>query len=82
MIVFESLCYASLSIIISLIIGIPASYAAFTNFNIYGMPFAFHIIKSLLLFIVIILTCIAASLFVFSKSKGETIIELLCSDEF
>lgn len=81
MIVFESLCYATLSIILSLIIGLPTSYVVFKNFNIYRLPFAFPIIKNLLLFLVIIITCMATSLLIFSKSKSETIIELLRRDE-
>lgn len=81
MIVFESLCYAILSIIISLIIGIPMSYMVYTNFNIYSLPFEFPVLKNLLLFLIIIITCVATSLFVFSKSKGETIIELLRRNE-
>ena len=77
MIVFESLGYSILSSVIALIIGLPASYVIFTNFNRYGIPFAFPVIKTLLLFIVIIITCVVTALFVFSKLKGETVIELL-----
>lgn len=81
MIVFESLSYSFLSIVIALIIGLPASYYVFTNFNIYGIPFVFPVIKTLLLFIAIIIVCVVTSLFVFSKSKSETVIELLRKDE-
>ena len=81
MIVFESLGYAVMSIVISLIIGLPAGYMVFTNFNIYRIPFVFPVIKTLFLFIVIIMICVVTSLFVFSKSKGETIIELLRRNE-
>lgn len=81
MIVFESLGYSILSIVIALIIGLPASYLVFTNFNIYRIPYVFPVIKSLLLFITIIIVCVVTSLFVFSKSKSETIIELLRKDE-
>ena len=81
MIVFESLGYSILSIVIALIIGLPASYLVFTNFNIYRIPYVFPVIKMLLLFITIIIVCVVTSLFVFSKSKSETIIELLRKDE-
>jgi len=81
MIVFESLGYSILSIVIALIIGLPASYLVFTNFNIYRIPYVFPVIKTLLLFITIIIVCVVTSLFVFSKSKSETIIELLRKDE-
>lgn len=81
MIVFESLGYSILSIVIALIIGLPASYLVFTNFNIYRIPYVFPVIKMLLLFITIIIVCVVTSLFVFSKSKSETVIELLRKDE-
>lgn len=81
MIVFESLGYSILSIAISLIIGLPASYMIFTNFNIYSIPFAFPILKTLFLFIAIIIICVVTSLLVFSRSKSETIIELLRRNE-
>ena len=81
MIVFESLGYSILSIAISLIIGLPVSYMVFTNFNIYRIPFAFPIMKTLFLFIVIIIICVVTSLLVFSRSKSETIIELLRRNE-
>ena len=80
-IVFESLGYSVLSIVIALILGLPASYLIFTNFNIYGIPYVFPVIKTLLLFITIIIVCVVTSLFVFSKSKSETVIELLRKDE-
>lgn len=81
MIVFESLGYSIFSIVIALIIGLPASYLVFTNFNIYRIPYVFPVIKTLLLFLTIIIVCVVTSLFVFSKSKSETIIELLRKDE-
>ena len=68
-------------ICIALIIGLPASYLVFTNFNIYRIPYVFPVIKTLLLFITIIIVCVVTSLFGFSKSKSETIIELLRKDE-
>ena len=80
-IVFESLGYSILSIVIALIIGLPASYLVFTNFNIYRIPYSFPVIKTLFLFLIIIIVCVVTSLFVFSKSKSETIIELLRKDE-
>ncbi|MCI9595882.1 MAG: ABC transporter permease [Firmicutes bacterium] len=81
MIVLESLGYAGLSIVISLIIGLPASYLVFTNFNLYRIPFAFPITKTMFIFIVITTICVVTSLLVFSKSKRETIIELLRGNE-
>ena len=81
MIVFESLGYSAFSIVVALIIGLPAGYLVFTNFNIYEIPYAFPVIKTLLLFVTIIIVCVVTSLFVFSKSRSETIIELLRKNE-
>lgn len=81
MIAFESLGYSAFSIVIALIIGLPASYVVFTNFNSYRIPFAFPIVRALLLFIAIIIVCIVTSLSIFSKSKSETIIDLLRCNE-
>lgn len=81
MLVFESLGYSIFSIIISLVIGVPASYMVFTNFNRYQIPFAFPIFKTVFLFMLIIIICVMTSLFVFSRSKKETIIELLRKNE-
>lgn len=66
---------------IALVIGLPAGYFLFTSFNAYGLPFAFPVIRTLLLFFTIIIVCVVTSLFIFSKSKSESIMELLRKDE-
>ena len=81
MIILESLGYSILSIAIALIIGLPASYVVFTYFNRYHVPFVFPVIKTMLLFVAIVIICLVASVFVYSKSKRESIIELLREDE-
>ena len=60
---------------------VPASYMVFTNFNRYQIPFAFPIVKTVFLFMLIILICVTTSLFVFNRKKKETIIELLRKNE-
>lgn len=81
MIGLESLCYAILSIIIAIIIGLPTSYVVFENFNIYRIPFSFPIINNLVLFLIIIVICIVSSLLLLRKTENESIIELLRQDE-
>ncbi|BDZ81199.1 ABC transporter permease [Claveliimonas bilis] len=81
MVVFESLCYTILSIAIAMIIGLPASYFVFENLNIYVIPFAFPMIKNLILFLVIITICVVSTLLILRKTKNESIIELLRQDE-
>lgn len=80
MIGLESLCYAILSILITIIIGLPTSYVVFENFNIYRIPFSFPIINNLVLFLIIIAICIASSLLLLQKTENESIIELLRQD--
>ncbi len=81
MVVSESLCYTILSIAIAMIIGLPASYFVFENLNIYAIPFAFPMIKNLILFLVIITICVVSTLLILRKTKNESIIELLWQDE-
>ena len=81
MVVSESLCYTILSIAIAMIIGLPASYFVFENLNIYVIPFAFPMIKNLILFLVIITICVVSTLLILRKTKNESIIELLRQDE-
>ena len=81
MVVSESLCYTILSIAIAMIIGLPASYFVFENLNIYAIPFAFPMIKNLILFLVIITICVVSTLLILRKTKNESIIELLRQDE-
>lgn len=81
MLVSESLCYAILSIVIAIMIGLPASYFVFENLNIYEIPFSFPIISNLFLFLIIIVICIISTLFILRRIKNESIIELLRRDE-
>lgn len=81
MVASESLCYAILSIVVAIIIGVPASYFVFENFNIYGIPFSFPIANNMVLFLIIIMICIVSTLLILRKTKNESIIELLRQDE-
>ena len=81
MITLESLYYAGLAIIISLLIGLPASYFVFNSFNRYGIPFSFPAVRNLVLFAAIILVCVFTALCILDKSKNETIIELLRKED-
>lgn len=81
MVVSESLCYAILSIVVAIIIGLPASYFAFENFNVYGLPFSFPIAIDVLLFLIVIAVCVISIILILRKTKNESIIELLRQDE-
>lgn len=81
MAVLESICYAVLSIVIAIIIGLPASYFVFENLNIYRIPFSFPILNNMIMFLLIILICIISTLLILRKTKDVSIIELLRQDE-
>lgn len=81
MIVWESVSYVVLSVAVSVMTGLPVSYAVFTNFNRYRIPFHYPILENVIVFLFILAVCIISSLLVFSRSKCETIIELLRRDE-
>ena len=81
MVVSESLCYAILSIVVAIILGVPASYFIFENFNTYGIPFSFPIANNIILFLIIIMVCVVSTLLIMRKTKNESIIELLRQDE-
>lgn len=81
MVVSESLCYAILSIVVAIILGVPASYFIFENFNTYGIPFSFPIANNIILFLIIIMVCVVSTLLILRKTKNESIIELLRQDE-
>ena len=81
MVVSESLCYAILSIVVAIILGVPASYFIFENFNMYGMPFSFPIANNMILFLIIIMVCIISAVLILRNTKNESIIELLRQGE-
>lgn len=81
MVVSESLCYTALSMVIALLTGLPTSRFVFENLNVYEIPFAFPMMKHLILFFVILTVCVASTLLLLRKTKKESIIELLRQEE-
>lgn len=82
MITSESLCYAGLSIILSSLIGLPASYLVFDSFNLYGILFSFPVGRNLILCVFMAVVCVFTSLLILKGSEKETIIELLRKEEY
>lgn len=77
MITMESLSYGFLSILAAIVFGLPLSYYVFFSFNLYNLPFQLPMLRNGILFVIILFVCVATTLFVLSRSKQETIIELL-----
>lgn len=81
MITLESLGYAGLAILLSLLIGPPVSGFVFHSLNRYGIPFSLPIVNNLIVFGFIIAACVLTARLVFKHSEKETIMELLRKGE-
>ena len=81
MITLESLSYACMSIILSVLIGLPAGWFIFHSFNIYRISFSLPIASNLILFGFIILSCVFTARLILNRSNNETIIELLRKED-
>lgn len=81
MVVLEGIGYALLSLFLSVLIGLPIGYAAFENFNLYGIPFSVPVVNNLLLFAMITAACMIIPVWIFKRARRETIIELLRKGE-
>lgn len=81
MITLESLGYAGLAILLSLLIGLPVSGFVFHSLNRYGIPLSLPIIGNLIVFGFIITVCVLTARLVFNRSEKETIMELLRKGE-
>lgn len=81
MIILEGLEYAIMSLILSVIIGVPLSYIVFSGLNIYSLPFVVPWFNNLVLFLVIILICMSAPVILLKNMNRLTIIEQLRQSE-
>ena len=81
MIILEGLEYAIMSLILSIIIGVPLSYIVFSGLNIYSLPFVVPWFNNLVLFLVIILICMSAPVILLKNMNRLTIIEQLRQSE-
>ena len=81
MVISESLCYAILSIVVAITVGLPTSCFVFENFNVYGIPFSFPIANNMILFLIITIVCVVSTRLILRKTKNESIIELLRQNE-
>ena len=77
----EGLGYAVISIILSVIAGIPVSYAVFDTMNLYQISFSVPWARNLVLFSIVIVLCMTAPVFIYQKTQNASIIERLKSCE-
>lgn len=71
----EGLGYAIISIILSIIIGIPVGYLVFSNMNIYGISFSIPILPNIILFVSILFICIVVPPIIYHISCKGTVLE-------
>lgn len=73
----EGIGYAAISILISLLIGLPMSYVVFNGINQYQTSYSLPWINNLILFIIIIVLCMTAPVLIFRRTQNLSIIERL-----
>ena len=79
MLVLEGTGYAVVSIIISVILGLPLSYAVFEGMNIYRIDYSMPWPCNLLLFAGILILCMTVPAAIYQRTQKNSIIErLLC----
>lgn len=81
MLQMEGIGYAVISIIFSLIVGLPISYAVFNASKLYRISFSIPWISNLILFGTVLALCMAAPVFIYQKTQNFSIIERLRNDE-
>jgi putative ABC transport system permease protein len=73
----EGIGYALISVIVSLIVGIPLSYVVFSNMNTYRVSFSVPWISDTILFVIIIVLCMISPVVIYQKTQNVSIIERL-----
>lgn len=77
----EGLGYAGISIVFSLLMGIPISFLVFQSMNIYRISYVIPVIPNLILFTSVILICLAVPVVVFMIANRGSVLERLREDE-
>ncbi len=77
----EGIGYAVISVIASMVIGLPLSYIVFTNTTRYLIKFSIPWINNLFLFTVIIVLCMTVPVIIYKKTQDTSIIERLKCNE-
>ncbi|MDE7422414.1 MAG: ABC transporter permease [Lachnospiraceae bacterium] len=77
----EGIGYAVISIIISLIVGLPVSCAVFNAMNLYRISFSIPWASNLILFGVALVLCMIVPVLIYQKTQNASIIERLRNGE-
>ncbi len=73
--IWEGVGYATISSVMSIIIGIPLSYIVFMSMNIYGINFSIPILSNLILFVGILLVCVIVPPVIYQSLCKGTVLE-------
>lgn len=73
----EGAGYAVISILLSLLLGLPVSYFVFDATAPYQISFSVPWIRNLILFIVVFILCIAAPVWIYQRTQNASVIERL-----
>lgn len=77
----EGTGYAIISILLSLIAGLPVSYIVFKGIALYNISFNIPWIRNLILFGIVILLCMTAPVVLYQRTQNVSIIERLHSGQ-
>lgn len=70
----EGICYAFISIIFSLVAGIPLSYAVFNAINLYaGVSYSVPFGKNIIFFAIITIVCITVPVLIYNKTQRASL---------
>lgn len=77
----EGIGYAVISIILSLIAGLPVSRAVFDAMNLYRISFSIPWVSNLILFGVTLVLCMIVPVLIYQKTQNASIMERLRNGE-
>lgn len=77
----EGVGYAAISIILSLMAGLPVSYAVFDAMNLYRISYSIPWVRHLALFGVVLVLCMVVPVLLYDKTQNASIIERLRNGE-
>lgn len=77
----EGIGYAMISILISMMVGLPVSYAVFNGMNLYRISFSVPWMSNFILFIIVLVLCMTAPVLIYQRTQNFSIIERLRNAE-
>lgn len=76
----EGLGYGGLSILLSVVAGLPLSYLVFQSVTVYDMEYSLPILYNLILFAAIIAVCVTVPPVIYQMTQKDSVIEKLRAD--